>query len=165
MAHWHDRIWTLQASLLGTPIQLRPQAANTFKLVPSKDLNQNIAVYTIEAAAEGSIAPGWVGCRLVPQGGVPLTKRLPEGSKLDPASPSFRADLKALIQDIRDNKIDDVPFVYERLVGTVQFNTQHHPLTFYQVANVFKGDPQKALLIVDVNVLSGSPGGVVGGNN
>jgi hypothetical protein len=165
MTKWHDHTWTFTASILGSPIELKKSPPpNSFKLVPKRDADEKIYLYTIEPLIPNCIAAAWAECRLLPQGGLPLTKAVPPASKLDPSKPDFKTALEALVKDIKANRIPDLSFCFERLVGTFPGNTFDNPVAFYQVANVFT-DPTQLLLIVDPDLISASPGGTVAGHN
>jgi len=163
MATWHNRTWTFDLSIAGANLTQPAPASNQFTLVPSRDTNQDIYLYTIVPATANSIAPLWVGRILLPQGGLPLKKNIPLAERLDPAATGYLDKLEHIATDIGDNLIKQYPFQFERLVGTVTINGKESPVAFYQMEKAFKANG-KLLLFVDVDLIGAAPHGTVSGN-
>jgi hypothetical protein len=106
-------------------------------------------------------------CALIPQPGRVLTKFIPEDDRLDglPTSPAYLSALQKLIKNIVDYKLEEDPYCYERLVGSIPnpdgASLPAVPVTFYKVEHTHKDD-SKMLLIVRATVTGGSPNGSIG---
>lgn len=166
MITWHTHSFTLKLSVLGSEFDINgPPEKNRFRFRPERDEeNEEIYLYKLEPLPETDMKPAWRRCsNLLPQPGVPLRWDLADADKLDvTATP---AQVRALVKQIKEQKIDDPSLSFERLVGTLRFNHKDQPVSFYRVANCYKDDT-KLLLIALVQIVDGtSPTGTVAAEN
>jgi hypothetical protein len=166
---WHNHTFCLKLSILGSPLDIKnPKEKNRFRFEKLEDPNGVIYQYSLKPVNAGDMNEAWGSfSKLLPQPGPKLTWALADADKLDPsdadnATPKF----KALVANIKEQKIDDPAVTYERLVGTVQAQGADNPITFYRVSNVFKNHEHKHLLIAIANFVNGgAPVGVLAADN
>ncbi|MEJ0038769.1 MAG: hypothetical protein WDO68_22285 [Gammaproteobacteria bacterium] len=180
---WEGITFEMTVSTLGG-VFLEPQPYR-FRFVASRDVRQNIYLYTITPAPvlgpaptpgpTPSATPGpapavptpslWADCKLLPQDGRRLTKFIPRSKRLVVPSPgddrsSYEAALQDLADEILGEQIDADPFGYERLVGTVFKGGKFNPVSFYKVEHTHTDDA-KILVLAHVNLVAGNPNGIV----
>jgi hypothetical protein len=151
---WDGR--TFAFDVVGRPLNNEPSlkrppgASDKFTFVPSEVVAPPY-LFTITPETAGSIAPFWVGIRLLPQNGPKLRMSFSSGTKLE--TRVKRAQ----------KKIEKHPSHYERLVGFSPLSGNNDPVEFYQIP---KGalDGVTSLLIVTINFIGASPRGIVSGN-
>jgi len=171
MTTWHNHTFCLKISIQGSPLDIKtPQDKNKFRFDEIKDpLTHQIYQYSLKPVRGEEMKEAWgLFSKMLPQPGATLSWALTDDEKLDPENdPAGYPDkLKALVANIRRQKIEDPHVIYERLVGTVPALGADNPVTFYRVTGVFKNHDQKPLLIALANFVNGgAPVGVLAADN
>jgi hypothetical protein len=166
---WHGHTFGLKLSIQGSPLDIKkPKEKNRFRFEKFEDPNGDIYQYSLKPVNAHDMEEAWGAfSKLLPQPGPKLTWALAQQDKLDQAdADNATPKFKALVANIKEQKIDDTGVSYERLVGTVQAQGADNPITFYRVSNVFKNQAHKHLLIVIANFVNGgAPVGVLAADN
>lgn len=138
MAKWEDLNWDFMPGSDSFFMATSPGAQNRFRLQPSAVPGEEPHIYEVVTVNSNDVAPFWSGLKLLPQHGVALKAKTHANAA----------------NQVTNGSADD----FERLVGFVSMNGEDNPVTFYKADN-----GSKSLLVVKVNMIGASPGGIVQG--
>jgi hypothetical protein len=160
MVTWEGRTYELTLSSVGENlIQPKPYRFH-LEAVPEDEPE----VYFYKIVPENDNPPGanpFKDCVLLPQEGRRLTKFVPSGQRLNPGSANYATKLQVLMDTIVEDKIEEDPCGYERLVGHIAAGSQPvNPVTFYKVEHTHQDD-EKVLVIVRINLVGADPHGSI----
>jgi hypothetical protein len=168
---WHNNTFTLRLSVPGTDVDVKdPPNKNLFRFRAVRDGDDKIYLYKVEPLNPPDMKPGWVHfSNMLPQRGSRLRWDLATADKLVVGGDPNKVD--SLARLIKEQKIDDDEFSFERLIGTVTMGGVDNPVSFYRVAKCYKkangdDDDDRLLLIAVVTVVDGeNPVGTMAAEN